>query len=79
MDGIVCSANDISSIKTLVKEKFQFVTPGIRLTNSDDDQKRVTTPEDAITQGSNYLVIGRPITSSEDPAALIEKINQKIN
>jgi orotidine-5'-phosphate decarboxylase len=39
----------------------------------------VTTPEDAITQGSNYLVIGRPITSSEDPAALIEKINQKIN
>jgi orotidine-5'-phosphate decarboxylase len=79
MDGIVCSANDIRSIKPLVKEKFQFVTPGIRLANSDDDQKRVTTPEDAITQGSNYLVIGRPITSSEDPAALIEKINQKIN
>lgn len=79
MDGIVCSANDIRSIKPLVKEKFQFVTPGIRLANSDDDQKRVTTPEDAITQGSNYLVIGRPITSSEEPAALIEKINQKIN
>lgn len=79
MDGIVCSANDIPSIKPLVKEKFQFVTPGIRLANSNDDQKRVTTPEDAITQGSNYLVIGRPITSSEDPAALIEKINQKIN
>jgi len=79
MDGIVCSANDICSIKPLVKEKFQFVTPGIRLANSNDDQKRVTTPEDAITQGSNYLVIGRPITSSEDPAALIEKINQKIN
>ena len=79
MDGIVCSANDIRSIKPLVKEKFQFVTPGIRLANSDDDQKRVTTPEDAIIQGSNYLVIGRPITSSEEPAALIEKINQKIN
>lgn len=79
MDGIVCSANDIRSIKPLVKEKFQFVTPGIRLANSNDDQKRVTTPEDAITQGSNYLVIGRPITSSEEPAALIEKINQKIN
>ena len=79
MDGIVCSANDIRSIKPLVKEKFQFVTPGIRLANSDDDQKRVTTPEDAIIQGSNYLVISRPITSSEEPAALIEKINQKIN
>lgn len=79
MDGIVCSANDIPSIKALVKEKFQFITPGVRLANSNDDQKRVTTPEDAIKQGSNYLVIGRPITSSEDPAALIEKINQKIN
>ena len=79
MDGIVCSANDIPSIKPLVKEKFQFITPGVRLASSNDDQKRVTTPEDAITQGSNYLVIGRPITSSEDPAALIEKINQKIN
>lgn len=79
MDGIVCSANDIPSIKPLVKEKFQFITPGVRLANSNDDQKRVTTPEDAIKQGSNYLVIGRPITSSEDPAALIEKINQKIN
>ncbi|MFL2964250.1 MAG: orotidine-5'-phosphate decarboxylase [Methylophilaceae bacterium] len=79
MDGIVCSANDIPSIKPLVKEKFQFITPGVRLTNSNDDQKRVTTPEDAIKQGSNYLVIGRPITSSKDPAALIEKINQKIN
>lgn len=79
MDGIVCSANDIPSIKPLVKEKFQFITPGVRLTNSNNDQKRVTTPEDAIKQGSNYLVIGRPITSSEDPAALIEKINQKIN
>lgn len=79
MDGIVCSANDIPSIKPLVKEKFQFITPGVRLTNSNNDQKRVTTPEDAIKQGSNYLVIGRPITSSKDPAALIEKINQKIN
>jgi orotidine-5'-phosphate decarboxylase len=79
MDGIVCSANDIPSIKPLVREKFQFITPGIRVANSDDDQKRVTTPENAISNGSNYLVIGRPITLSNDPATMIDKINQSIN
>jgi len=79
MDGIVCSANDIPSIKQLVREKFLFITPGIRVANSDDDQKRVTTPENAIFNGSNYLVIGRPITLSNDPATMIDKINQSIN
>jgi orotidine-5'-phosphate decarboxylase len=79
MDGIVCSANDVPSIKPLVKEKFQFITPGIRIVNSNDDQKRVTTPENAISSGSNYLVIGRPITLSNDPATMIDKINQSIN
>ena len=79
MDGIVCSANDIPSIKPLVKEKFQFITPGIRVVNSNDDQKRVTSPENAISNGSNYIVIGRPITLSDDPGAVIEKINQRIN
>ena len=79
MDGIVCSANDVRSIKPLVEEKFQFITPGIRVVNSNDDQKRVTTPENAISNGSNYLVIGRPVTLSDDPATIIEKINQRIN
>tara|TARA_B100000035_G_C21036854_1_gene571524 strand:- start:4299 stop:4988 length:690 start_codon:yes stop_codon:yes gene_type:complete len=79
MDGIVCSANDVPSIKPLVKEKFQFITPGIRVANSNDDQKRVATPENAISNGSNYLVIGRPVTLSDDPATMIEKINQSIN
>jgi orotidine-5'-phosphate decarboxylase len=79
MDGIVCSANDVPSIKPLVKEKFQFITPGIRVADSNDDQKRVTTPETAISNGSNYLVIGRPILLSDDPATMIEKINQSIN
>ena len=79
MDGIVCSANDISSIKPLVEDKFQFITPGIRIENSNDDQKRVTTPENAISNGSNYIVIGRPVTLSDDPATIIQKINQRIN
>ena len=79
MDGIVCSANDISSIKPLVEDKFQFITPGIRIENSNDDQKRVTTPENAISNGSSYIVIGRPVTLSDDPATIIQKINQRIN
>ena len=79
MDGIVCSANDILTIKPLVRQKFQFITPGIRFANSSDDQKRVTTPENAISNGSNYLVIGRPITLNDDPAKVIEKINQRIS
>jgi orotidine-5'-phosphate decarboxylase len=79
MDGIVCSANDVPSIKPLVGEKFLFITPGIRVANSDDDQKRVATPENAISNGSNYLVIGRPITLSNDPVTMIDKINQSIN
>ena len=79
MDGIVCSANDIPTIKPLVKDKFQFITPGIRIENSNDDQKRVSSPENAISNGSNYLVIGRPVTLSDDPATMIEKINQRIN
>ena len=79
MDGIVCSANDVPSIKPLVNEKFQFITPGIRVKNSNDDQKRVTTPENAISNGSNFIVIGRPVTLSDDPATVIEKINQSIN
>jgi len=79
MDGIVCSANDVPSIKPLVNEKFQFITPGIRVKNSNDDQKRVTTPENAISNGSNFIVIGRPVTLSDDPATVIEKINRSIN
>ena len=79
MDGVVCSANDIVSIKNSVKENFKCITPGIRLVSNDDDQKRASSPKDALSVGSNYLVIGRPITSSKDPAMIIEKINQDIN
>lgn len=79
MDGVVCSANDIVSIKNSVKENFKYITPGIRLVSNDDDQKRASTPKDALSVGSNYLVIGRPITLSKDPAMIIEKINQDIN
>jgi len=78
MDGIVCSANDISNLNNLVKKSFKFITPGIRLGMEKDDQKRVTSPRDAISMGSNYIVIGRPITKNKDPFKIIEFINQEI-
>ena len=80
LDGIVCSANDIASISSIIKdENFLFVTPGIRLKdNSNDDQKRINTPAEAIKNGSDYIVIGRPITEHDNPLDLIRKINAQI-
>ena len=64
LDGVVCSALDIKSMKHLLPENFLFVTPGIRLEKiATDDQKRISTPRSAIESGSDILVIGRPIKS----------------
>ena len=61
LDGVVCSAIESKILRDRLGEDFQFVTPGIRLDNDpQDDQSRVVTPMDAIKNGSNYLVIGRP-------------------
>ena len=61
-------------------DNFCFVTPGIRLEDSaNDDQKRIITPIDAIRAGSDYLVIGRPITESTDPINVLNSINSSIN
>jgi orotidine-5'-phosphate decarboxylase len=68
LDGIVASAQEASLIRNSVQPAdFVIVTPGIRATNAtSDDQKRVTTLSEAIAAGSNYAVIGRPITSKAD-------------
>lgn len=69
LDGIVCSPREISAIRARVGSEFTLVTPGIRPAGSDKgDQKRIMTPSDALQEGSNYLVIGRPITQSDNPA-----------
>ena len=79
LDGIVCSANDLKFLKSLLPSTFTFVTPGIRLLDSaSDDQKRITTPEEAVALGSTMLVIGRPVTQSEDPNAALKMIRKKI-
>ena len=80
LDGVVCAASDISSIKSKFGEDFLTVTPGIRPVQSNlNDQNRVSTPLEAIKNGSDYLVIGRPITGSENPKDALEKIYTEIS
>jgi orotidine-5'-phosphate decarboxylase len=76
LDGVVCSAQEVSVLRGLIPDDFLLVTPGIRPQGSaPDDQQRVATPTEAMTMGSNYLVIGRPITRSDDPLAALKQIN----
>jgi len=79
LDGVVCSAQEARSIRDATGADFTLVTPGIRLRGGDKgDQSRVVTPVDALRLGANYLVIGRPITHSPDPAATLESIRNSI-
>ncbi len=79
LDGVVCSPREVSALRDVVGSAFRLVTPGVRPAGSaSDDQKRVTTPEDAITTGSHYLVVGRPITRAADPVAALRAINAVI-
>ncbi len=67
MDGVVASPLEIELIREAAGEDFKILTPGIRpASSSKDDQKRIATPADAIRRGSDYLVIGRPVTKAED-------------
>lgn len=75
MDGVVCSAQEAQVLRQHCGSDFQLVTPGIRpLESMAFDQRRTMTPEDALKVGVNYLVIGRPITASEDPAQTLKNL-----
>jgi orotidine-5'-phosphate decarboxylase len=75
MDGVVCSAQEAPVLRRATGEDFLLVTPGIRLaSDAKADQARTVTPREAVRAGSNYLVIGRPITGAADPAATLESI-----
>lgn len=79
LDGVVCSAQEVPLIRENIERPFVCVTPGIRPSGAAlGDQKRVMTPKEAITQGSDYLVIGRPITQSDDPVATLKCINESL-
>ncbi|WP_434359796.1 orotidine-5'-phosphate decarboxylase [Parasalinivibrio latis] len=80
LDGVVCSAQESTMLKSALGAEFKLVTPGIRPAGSDaGDQRRIMTPVDAVAAGSDYLVIGRPITKAEDPAAVLAAINMSLN
>lgn len=79
LDGVVCSPQEVSMLRTQRGKDFQLVTPGIRPADSVvGDQKRIMTPVEAIQSGSSYLVIGRPITQSSEPMATLETINAQL-
>lgn len=79
MNGVVCSPQEVSTLRETVASDFRLVTPGVRPAGAAvGDQKRITTPEDAMRLGSSYLVIGRPITQAEDPLAALAAINASI-
>ena len=70
LDGVVCSPLEAGKVHEVCGSKFLTVTPGVRFAGGDvGDQKRVTTPEKAKELGSDYIVVGRPITAAEDPVA----------
>lgn len=74
LDGVVCSPLEAKLVRDVCNEDFITVTPGIRFDDaSKGDQKRVTTPAMAREIGSSYIVVGRPITASEDPVAAYER------
>jgi len=80
LDGIVCSAHEVKMLRDNLGEKFKLITPGIRPSSSNnDDQKRVMTPGQAIKAGSDYLVIGRPITRAADPGQALKEISEEIS
>jgi len=79
LDGVVCSALEAPSLRAAFGRQFKLVTPGIRPPGgSPDDQARIITPELAIANGADYLVIGRPITQAADPVAALAAINATV-
>ena len=75
MDGVVCSPREIRPIKQACGEKFKTITPGIRpVWAAAQDQKRITTPAQALELGTDYMVIGRPIRAAADPVEAAQKI-----
>ena len=74
LDGVVCSPLEAAMVKEACGAKFMTVTPGVRFADGDvGDQVRVTTPERAKEIGSDFIVVGRPITAADDPVAAYER------
>ncbi len=80
LDGVVCSSRETPVLREQLDPGFRLITPGIRPAGSQaDDQRRVMTPVDAINSGSDYLVIGRPVTRADDPVGVLRTINSELS
>jgi orotidine-5'-phosphate decarboxylase len=78
--GVVCSAHEVGDLKRFFGDDFLTLTPGIRPTGSvHGDQKRVTTPAQAVAAGADYLVVGRPIVEADDPVAAAKAILEEMS
>lgn len=79
LDGAVCSPHEAKRLRELTGDGFTLVCPGVRPTWAQTgDQQRIMTPSEAIQQGANHLVIGRPITQADDPQTAWRKIQQEV-
>lgn len=79
IDGMVCSAEEVQSLRAEIGEDAILVVPGIRPSGASvDDQRRIATPADAIARGASLLVVGRPITKAPDPAAAAQAVLDEI-
>ncbi|MES0341992.1 MAG: orotidine 5'-phosphate decarboxylase / HUMPS family protein, partial [Candidatus Humimicrobiaceae bacterium] len=79
VDGIVCSSQEVEPLRDQFGDDFYIATPGIRLAeDSSGDQKRVNTPEEAISSGADMIIVGRSITSKEDIGGAIDIYLKKI-
>ena len=79
LDGVVCSAKEITAIREACGPDFALMVPGIRPAwAATGDQKRIMTPADAVAAGADYLVIGRPITQADDPVEAAKKIAEEL-
>jgi len=78
MDGVVAGGSEIELIRELCGKDFVIVTPGVRIEERKDDQKRTIGPVEAIQRGATYIVLGRALRDNPNPAALLEKIGRDI-
>jgi len=80
IDGIVCSPLEVNAIRTSLGNNLRIVTPGVRPTwAATGDQKRVMTPAETVKEGSDWLVIGRPITAAENPREAYAKVVEELS
>ena len=80
LDGVVCSPLEVPKLRKMIEQDFCLVTPGIRPAEAAaDDQRRISTPRQAIINGADYLVIGRPVTQASDPGAMLRRLNEEID